>query len=80
MKFSEKEFNNKKELSELNPGDYFIDCSSYHYIVTDYDDEDEYYDMLVVCLENGEAISMKSNKVVEQIYIDEIIFRKVEGE
>lgn len=74
MKFSEKEFNNKKELSELNPGDYFTDMG-YHFIVTDDSDVDE---MLVVCLEDGEAILAKPSKVVEQIYIDEIIFRKVE--
>lgn len=74
MKFSEKEFNNKKELCELNPGDYFTDMG-YHFIVTDDNDDDE---MLVVCLEDGEAISMIPDKVVEQIYIDEIIFRKVE--
>lgn len=74
MKFSEKEFNNKKELTELNPGDYFTD-RGYHFIVTDDSDVGE---MLVVCLEDGEAISMTPTKVVEQIYIDEIIFRKVE--
>ena len=76
MKFSEKEFNNKKELSELNPGDYFTSMG-YHFIVTDDNDDDE---MLVVCLEDGEAISMEPTKVIEQIYIDEIIFRKVEEE
>ena len=74
MKFSEKEFNNKKELSELNSGDYFTDMG-YHFIVTD---DNEIDDMIVVCLEDGEAIAMKPEKVVEQIYIDEIIFRKVE--
>ena len=74
MKFSEKEFNNKKELIELNPGDYFTDMG-YHFIVTDNSDIGK---VLVVCLEDGEAISMKPEKVVEHIYIDEIIFRKVE--
>lgn len=70
MKFSEKKFDNNKKLGTLNRGDYFID-GEYHYIVTDDEDVD---DVLVVCLEDGETIWMNTERVVEQIYVDEFIF------